>query len=66
MDNIEENKNHFMGYDFTMKHGGIDESRYKNVFYGDIEANNLEDIYENLMQGISLLHIWDIRFRYQM
>lgn len=49
MDNIEENKKHFMGYDFTMKHGGIDESRYKNVFYGDIEANNLEDLYENLM-----------------
>ena len=51
MDNIEENKNHFMGYDFTMKHGGIDESRYKNVFYGDIEANNLEDIYEKLNVG---------------
>lgn len=51
MDNIEDNKNHFMGYDFTMKHGGIDESRYKNVFYGDIEANNLEDIYEKLNVG---------------
>lgn len=51
MDNIEENKNHFMGYDFAMKHGGIDESRYKNVFYGDIEANNLEDIYEKLNVG---------------
>lgn len=41
-----ENRNRFMNYDFTMEHGGIDESTYKNVFYGDVDAKDLEDIYQ--------------------
>ena len=27
-----ESQNRFMDYDYTMEHGGIDESAYKNVF----------------------------------
>lgn len=46
-----DNPNKFMGYDFTMEHGGIDENSYRNVFYGDIEADNLDDIYERLNVG---------------
>lgn len=41
----DSNKNQFMSYDFTMARGGIDESLYKNVFYGDVDGDDLEDIY---------------------
>ena len=41
-----ESQNRFMDYDYAMEHGGIDESAYKNVFYGDVEAKDLEDIYQ--------------------
>lgn len=41
-----ESQNRFMNYDYAMEHGGIDESAYKNVFYGDVEAKDLEDIYQ--------------------
>lgn len=40
-----------MDYNFTMEHGGIDESSYKNVFYGDMEVDNLEDIFQDLNAG---------------
>jgi len=43
--NDDNNENHFMGYDSTMANGGIDESTYKNVYYGDVDCNDLEDIY---------------------
>ena len=35
-----------MDYDYAMEHGGIDESAYKHVFYGDVEVKDLEDIYQ--------------------
>ena len=41
-----ESANRYMDYDYAMEHGGIDESEYKNVFYGDVEAKDLEDIYQ--------------------
>lgn len=41
-----ENHNRFMNYDFTKEHGGIEENTYKNVFFGDVEAKDLEDIYK--------------------
>lgn len=41
-----ESANRYMDYDYAIKHGGIDESEYKNVFYGDVEAKDLEDIYQ--------------------
>lgn len=43
--NDDNNKNHFMGYDSTMANGGIDESTYKNVFHGDVDCSDLEEIY---------------------
>lgn len=38
-------KNKFMGYDFVMSHGGIDQSEYNCVYDGYVETNNLEDIF---------------------
>jgi hypothetical protein len=35
----------FMPLEYTGEHGGIDPSSYKTVFYGDAEADNLEDIF---------------------
>ena len=35
----------FMGYDFTMSHGGIDPSDYKCVFDGNVECSDLEEIF---------------------
>lgn len=43
--NDDNNENHFMGYDSTMSNGGIDESAYKNVYHGDVDCNDLEEIY---------------------
>lgn len=43
--NDDNNENHFMSYDSTMANGGIDESTYKNVFFGDVDGDDLEDIY---------------------
>ena len=35
----------FMGYDFTMSHGGIDPSDYKCVFDGNVECSDLEEVF---------------------
>lgn len=35
----------FQPFDFACKQGGIDPSIYKTVFYGDVEVNDLEDIF---------------------
>ena len=43
--NDSNNKNHFMSYDSTMANGGIDESAYKNVFHGDVDCSDLEEVY---------------------
>lgn len=37
--------NKFMGYDFTMSHGGIERKYYKTVFSGELPVSNLEAIY---------------------
>lgn len=40
-----EYNNKFMGYDFTMKHGGIDESQYKCVYDGEMEVSTPDDVF---------------------
>ena len=35
----------FMGYEFTMKHGGIHEETYEIVFDGELDVKRLEDIF---------------------
>ena len=35
----------FMPLEYTAEHGGINPSAYNTVFYGDVEADNLEDIF---------------------
>ena len=35
----------FMGYDFTMSHGGVDPSDYKCVFDGNVECSDLEEVF---------------------
>lgn len=37
--------NKFMGYDFSMKHGGVERKYYKTVFSGELAARDLEDVY---------------------
>ena len=45
----DKNQVKFFGYDSLQKFQGstdIDSSIYRNVFYGDVAANDLEDIYQ--------------------
>lgn len=35
----------FMGYDFTMKKGGINPDIYKKVFEGELAVNNPDEVY---------------------
>lgn len=37
--------NKFMGYDFTMKHGGVERKYYKTVFAGELPVSDLEDVF---------------------
>ena len=37
--------NKFMSYNFTMRHGGIDENVYGCCYSGELDAQNLEDIF---------------------
>lgn len=41
----DTNRLEFQSLKFTQKNGGLDPSCYKTVFYGDVTADNLEDIY---------------------
>ena len=41
----DDNNLMFMGYDFTMSHGGIDPSDYKCVFDGNVECSDLEEVF---------------------
>lgn len=42
--NIEWN-NKFRDYNFTMAHGGIDESQYGCCFNGELDAHSLDDVF---------------------
>ena len=41
----DSNNNMFMGYEWTMSHGGIRSSDYELVFDGEVDAKRLEDIF---------------------
>ena len=35
----------FMGYDFTLRHGGMDPSVYKCVFNGSVDCCSVEEVF---------------------
>ena len=41
-----EYNNKFMGYQFTMNHGGIDESQYQCIYEADLPLMGLDDLYQ--------------------
>lgn len=38
-------KNKFMSYDFVMSHGGIEEDQYHCCYNGELDANDLEEVF---------------------
>ena len=47
----DQNRVKFMGYDLTQKHGGVNPTSYRCVYSGEVDASNLEDVYEKLNFG---------------
>ena len=47
----DRNRVGFMGYDFTMQHGGVNPSVYKTVFDGRVDCDDLEEIFSLFNSG---------------
>lgn len=63
--NGDRNNNQFMNYDFTMAHGGIDESLYKMSFMVMLTVT-IWKIYMPFLIWIEFRHIRDIVCLYRM
>lgn len=49
----DENTKRFSPFSYAEEHGGVNSDMYKQVYFGDLDADDLEGVFASLMRVIN-------------